>query len=337
MTPLRRRMVEDMQLRNLSPRTIQCYTWHVQQFAAFFGRSPEQLGPQHIREFQVYLVQKKKVSWDSFNQCVCALKFLYRHSLKVRWHVEQIPFAKKPKKLPSVLGPDEVQRLLSCVDTLRPRLVLTTIYSAGLRIQEALQLKPTAIDSQRGQIRVNGKGSRERMVPLSPRLLKELREYYKQIRPEKWLFPSVKSQQKPLNSACVQKACQRAVKRAGITKRATPHTLRHSYATGLLEAGVDLLTIQCLLGHSSFSTTLVYLHVRRPHLESIQSPLDRLPVPQCPRLVLPEDSSTPTESHSSTPAGDHSSAAQQPSASAEEPPIQPQDPSRADQDPTRPA
>ncbi len=319
MTPLRRRMIADMQIRNLSPRTIQCYTWHVAQFAAFFGRSPEVLGPEQVREFQVYLVQQKKASWDSFNQCVCALKFLYRHTLKVRWHVDQIPFAKKPKKLPTVLGPEEVQRLLSCVDTLRPRLVLTTIYSAGLRIQEALGLKPQHIDSQRGQIRVNGKGSRERMVPLSPRLLSELREYYKQVRPQKWLFPSVKSQHKPINPACVQKACQRAVRRAAISKRATPHTLRHSYATGLLEAGVDLLTIQRLLGHSSFSTTLVYLHVRRPHLESIPSPLDWLPVEQCPRLVLPEDSSA--QADSSTPP-DENSPVEENSPSDENSPVE---------------
>ena len=295
MTPLRRRMMADLQIRNRSPRTIQCYTWHVQQFAQFFGRSPERLGPEHVREFQVYLVQQKKASWASFNQCVCALKFLYRHTLKVPWSVQQIPFAKKPKRLPTVLGPEEVQRLLECTEPIRPRMVLTTLYSAGLRIEEALRLKLTDVDSQRGQLRVWGKGSRERMVPLSPRLLRELREYWKQVRPESYLFPAIKSPDRPLNAACVQKACQQAVRRAGITKRATPHTLRHSYATGLLEAGVDLLTIQRLLGHSSFSTTLVYLHVRRPHLESIPSPLDWLPVSQCPRMVQPDDSSASTD------------------------------------------
>jgi site-specific recombinase XerD len=177
-------MAEDLQIRNRSPRTIQCYTWHVAQFAAFFKTSPEQLGPAEVREYQVHLVQQKKVGWSSFNQCVCALKFLYRTTLNVDWHVEQIPFGKRPKKLPSVLGPEDVQRLLASTTAITPRMVLTTLYAGGLRLQEALQLQLKDIDSQRGQIRVTGKGSRERLVPLSPRLLTELRDYWNERRPE---------------------------------------------------------------------------------------------------------------------------------------------------------
>jgi integrase/recombinase XerD len=284
MSALRQRMIQDMQIRNLSPRTVECYVYHVRCFAKHFGRSPEQLGPEEVRQYQVHLVQEKKASWSSFNQAVCALRFLYGTTLACPWPVVQIPFAKRPKKLPVVLGPEEVQRLLPCIQPLKPRVVLTTIYAAGLRLDEAIHLQATDIDSSRMLLRVaQGKGAKERLVPLSPRLLEELRVYWRQVRPPRWLFPGAQSEQ-PLDPATVQKACSRAAKEAGLTKHVTPHVLRHSYATGLLERGVDLLTIQRLLGHRSFSTTLIYLHVRRPHLESVVSPLDWLPVQQCPRF-----------------------------------------------------
>jgi len=284
MTPLRERMTQDMQIRNLSPRTIECYTYHVGCFAKHFGRSPEQLGPEEVRQYQVYLVQEKKASWTSFNQAVCALRFLYRTTVPRAWPVTQIPYAKKPKKLPVVLGPEEVQRLLGCARPLKPRVLLTTIYATGLRLEEATHLKVRDIDSARMLLRVaHGKGAKERLVPLSPRLLVELREYWKVVRPDRWLFPGGAADH-ALSATTVQKSCKRAALEAGIPKHVTPHTLRHSHATALLEAGVDLLTIQRLLGHRSFSTTLIYLHVRRPHLESIQSPLDLLPLDQCPRF-----------------------------------------------------
>jgi site-specific recombinase XerD len=275
-------MLADMQIRNLSPHTIECYLRHVAGFAKYFNRSPQALGPEEVRRYQVYLVQEKKASWSSFNQAVCALRFLYRTTLACDWPVVQIPYAKRPKKLPVVLGPEEVQRLLPCVHPLKSRLVLTTIYAAGLRVDEATHLEVTDIDSVRMLLRVaRGKGSKERLVLLSPRLLEELRSYWRVVRPTRWLFPGAKPD-RPLRSATVQKACVQAAKEAGLTKHVTPHALRHSYATGLLERGVDLLTIQHLLGHRSFSTTLIYLHVRRPYLESIPSPLDWLPVAQCP-------------------------------------------------------
>jgi len=296
MTPLRERMIQDMQIRNLSPRTVECYTYHVGCFAKHFGRSPELLGMEEVRAYQVYLVQQKKASWSSFNQAVCALRFLYGVTLRQKWPVLQIPFAKKPKTLPVVLGPDEVQRLLPCIKPLKPRVLLTTIYAAGLRLQEATHLRVADIDSARMLLRVAcGKGAKERLVPLSPRLLGELREYWKAVRPTKWLFPGG-TLDRPISDTTVQKSCKRAARDAGIAKHVTPHTLRHSYATGLMEAGVDLLTISRLLGHRSFSTTLVYLHVRRPHLERTVSPLDLLPVEQCPRFAEPAPLSSPAPS-----------------------------------------
>jgi site-specific recombinase XerD len=181
------------------------------------------------------------------------------------------------------LGAEEVSQLLACVPVLKHRVVLTTLYAAGLRLTEGTHLRVADIDSQRMQLNVRlGKGAKQRLVPLSPRLLAELRQYWKQYRPRDYLFPG-KTADVPLSSTTIQKACQRAVAAAGIVKSVTPHTLRHSYATGLLEAGVDLLTIGQLLGHKSFMTTMIYLHVRRPHLESTPSPLDWLPVRQCPR------------------------------------------------------
>lgn len=287
MTPLRQRFIEDMQIRNRSPRTIECYVYHVACFAKHFGRSPEHLGLEQVRQYQVYLVQEKKASWCSFNQAVCALRFLYRITLPRPWPVSMIPFPKRPKRLPLVLSPQEVQQLLACATPLKHRLILTTLYAAGLRLEEGLQLRVADIDSPRMLLRVAcGKGAKERLVPLSPRLLTELREYWQVCRPPNWLFPNSRTDA-PLSDGTVQKACKRAPRKAGIVKRVTPHRLRHSYATHLLECGVDLLTIQRLLGHRSFSTTLVYLHVRRPHLESIQSPLDWLPLEQCPRIAAP--------------------------------------------------
>src|SRR3990172_3481251 len=242
MTPLRERMTQDMEIRNLSPRTIECYAYHVGCFAKHFGRSPEQLGPEEVRQYQVYLVQEKKASWTSFNQAVCALRFLYRTTVPRAWPVTQIPYAKNPKKLPVVLGPEEVQRLLGCARPLKPRVLLTTIYATGLRLEEATHLEVRDIDSARMLLRVAcGKGAKERLVPLSPRLLGELREYWKAVRPTQWLFPGG-TLDRPISDTTVQKSCKRAARDAGLTKHVSPHVLRHSYATGLMEAGVDLLT-----------------------------------------------------------------------------------------------
>jgi integrase/recombinase XerD len=288
MSALRERMIQDMQIRNLSPRTVECYVSHVARFAKHFGRSPAGLGPEEVRQYQVYLVQKKKAGWSDFNQAVCALRFLYQTTLQRGWRVIHIPYAKRPKKLPVVLCPEEVQKLLECVGPLKQRILLTTLYATGLRVEEGCSLQVTDIDSARMMLRVaRGKGAKERLVPLSPRLLEELRRYWKVFRPATFLFPGAKPG-RPLHTASVQRACREAARKAGLAKRVTPHTLRHSYATSLLERGVDLLTIQRLLGHRSFSTTLIYLHVRRPHLESVISPMDWLPVSQCPAWERPK-------------------------------------------------
>jgi site-specific recombinase XerD len=311
LSPLAQRMAGDMCVRNLSQRTIDAYTYHVDRFARFFDKSLDQLGPEEIRTYQLHLIEERKASWSAFNQAVCSLRFLYRITLPRPWVVQQVPFGKRPKRLPSVLGPEEVSQLLACVPLLKHRTILLTLYAAGLRLSEASHLRLADIDGPRMQIHItNGKGRKERLVPISPRLLHELREYWKADRPSNYLFPG-KTEDVPLSSATVQKACKLAAALAGIHKSVTPHTLRHSYATGLLEAGVDLLTISRLLGHSSFITTMVYLHVRRPHLESTPSPLDWLPVRQCPRWLDPNQAG-PSTGPSNTPVNNNPSANSEP-------------------------
>jgi len=290
-TPLIQRMAEDMTIRNLAQKTIDAYTYHVGRFATFLEKPAEQATPEDVRSFQLHLVEERKVGWSTFNQAVCGLRFLYRITLPRPWHVEMIPFGKRPKKLPTVLCTNEVEQLLACVKSLKHRTLLLTLYAAGLRLGEATSLQIPDIDSQRMLLHINrGKGQKDRIVPLSPRLLSELREYWKQERPPTYLFPG-RTPEVPLSGTTIQKMCKQAALKAGLSKRISPHTLRHSFATGLLEAGVDLLTIGRLLGHKSFSTTLIYLHVRRPHLESTPSPIDWLPVRQLPGWKTPPPSS----------------------------------------------
>jgi len=303
LSPIAQRMAGDMRIRNLSPRTIDAYTYHVERFAKHFGKALDELGPEEIRQYQLHLIEVKNASWSSFNQAVCGLRFLYHVTLPKPWVVQHIPFGKRPKRLPAVLGSEEVSQLIACVPTLKHRTVLLTLYASGLRLTEATHLLVADIDSTRMQLNIRcGKGCKQRLVPLSPRLLQELREYWKQTRPASFLFPG-KTPDVPLSSATIQKACKLAAALARINKPVTPHTLRHSYATGLLEAGVDLLAIGRLLGHKSFTTTMIYLHLRRPYLESIPSPLDWLPVRQCPRWL---------ESNSEPPAKDASNLAPPP-------------------------
>jgi len=286
-TPLIRRMAEDMLLRNLSERTIDSYTYHVGRFAEFLNKSIEQTTPEDVRSFQLHLVEHKKVGWSSFNQAVCGLRFLFSTTLPREWPVTMIPFGKRPNTLPEVLSAAEVEQLLSCVCSQKHRTVLLTLYAAGLRLSEATSLTIPDIDSSRMLLKVRcGKGRKDRLVPFSPRLLEAWRDYWRTYRPPTYLFPG-KSAERPLSGTTIQKVCKQAAFRAGLRKHITPHTLRHSHATGLLEAGVDLLTIGRLLGHRSFSSTLVYLHVRRPHLESTPSPIDWLPVQQLPGWEAP--------------------------------------------------
>lgn len=290
---LTERMADDMLLRNLSQATVDAYTYHVGRFAEFLGKSPEDASPEDVRSFQIHLIKERNVGWSSFNQAVCGLRFLYRHTFPRQWVVEMVPFGKRPKTLPEVLSGEEVSRLIECVSNIKHRCFLLTLYSAGLRLNEAARLTIPDIDSQRMQLRVAcGKGAKERRVPLSPRLLSELREYWKKYRPPQYLFAG-RTSDVPLAPTTIQKVCKAAAAKAGIERNITPHTMRHSFATHLLEAGVDLLTISRLLGHKSFSTTMKYLHVRQLHLHSVPSPADWLPVRQLPGWRQPGNQPEP--------------------------------------------
>ena len=279
-TALTRRMADDMKLRNYSQKTIDAYTYHVGRFAEFLGRSPESAVPEDVRSFQLHLIEKRKASWSSFNQAVCGLRFLFRTTFPRDWVVSMVPFGKRPKRLPQVLSGEEVSRLMACVANNKHRTFLLTLYSTGMRLSEAAGLKIADVDSQRMQLRITaGKGLKERRVPLSPRLLTELREYWKQYRPPQYLFPG-RTSDVPFAATTIQKVCKSAAIKAGLQNDISPHTLRHSFATHLLEAGVDLLTISRLLGHSSFSTTIKYLHVRHSNSEFVRRP-SLSAVPRC--------------------------------------------------------
>jgi len=280
MTALRQRMTEDMQVRNLALNTQTCYVQQVSLFARHFDKSPELLGPEDIRAYQVYLTSEKKLATGSVLIAVAALRFLYKVSLKKDWSFEDvIPAPKKPQRLPVVLSPEEVLHFLSCVGNTRHRAILTTCYAAGLRISEAIHLRPTDIDSQRMVIRVDqGKGQKDRYVMLSPTLLETLRSYFRAVRPQVWLFEGDVSGQ-PINRSSVEQACQKARRLSGIRKPITPHSLRHGFAVHLLESGTDVRTIQLLLGHRSLATTARYLRIATTKVCSTSSPLDLLPHP----------------------------------------------------------
>lgn len=265
MTELRQRMIADLRIRNYSPRTIDCYTRGVAAFARHFGQSPAALGPEQIRAYQTYLVETKQASWAAFNQAVCALRFLYGTTLARPAMVENIPFPRLPKRLPVVLSPAELTRFFAAIPNLKHRTVLMTMYAAGLRVLEALHLRVADVDSGRQCVRVEqGKGQKDRYTLLSPTLLAQLRSYWKATRPASaWLFPGRRGEA-PLDATAVQRCCGPAAGRAGLAKRVTTHTMRHCFATHLLEAGTDLRTIQQLLGHRSLQTTAVYLHVVTP-------------------------------------------------------------------------
>ena len=279
MTPLRQRYRQDLQLRNYSVKTQQVYEECVSLFARHFGKSPELLGAEDIRSYQLYLAHEKKASWSRFNQTVCALRFLYRHTLHKDWIIQHIPFPRKESRLPQVLSLAEVSRFLQAIPQLKYRMLLTTIYATGLRASEALHLEVADIDSPRMSIRVRqGKGHKDRYALLSPKLLVLLREYWKAVRPTRWLFPS-SAPDRPVSLDSLQEAVRRARRASGLAKRVTAHTLRHSFATHLLESGTNIRVIQVLLGHNSLRTTARYTHVTTAALASTVSPLDSLPTP----------------------------------------------------------
>ena len=276
MTTLRQRMIEDLKIRNRSPRTINTYTACVAHFARHFGKSPELLGPEEIRQYQVYLVHERKVSWSYFNQVVSALRFLYRVTLAREWTISHIPYPRQPRKLPVILSPAEVQRFLETIKQLKYRAILMTAYAAGLRLSEVIHLQVADIDSQRMLIRVRqGKGQKDRYVMLAPTLLPLLRRYWRQERPKLWLFPGHRPEM-PIECSTVQRACSQAGRNAGLTKPVTVRVLRHCFATHLLEAGANIRVIQTLLGHRSLSTTQRYTYVSEKTVHATVSPLELL-------------------------------------------------------------
>ena len=276
MTDLRQRMLEDLRIRNLSKGTQENYVHQVARFARHFDRSPEELGPEHIRAWQVHLVERG-VSWSLLNQAVCALRFFYTVTLGRDWAVRHIPYAKKEKKLPVVLSTAEVQRLLAAVTNPKHHAILLLAFSGGLRVSEVTHLRLEDIDSERMVINIRGgKGKKDRFVPLSPILLEQLRSYWRTSRPKPFLFPGADPHQ-PINRGTVAAMCRAAAQRAGLGKRVTPHTLRHCFATHHLDAGADLRIVQMLLGHGSLKTTALYLHVSTKRLQDMPTPLDLLP------------------------------------------------------------
>jgi site-specific recombinase XerD len=266
-------MIDDLRIRNYSRCTINNYIRMVARFAQHFGRSPERLGPEHVRDYQLHLLASK-TSWGVFNQTVAALRFLYRVTLKQNWPLERLPYGKKPKRLPCVLSQQEVLQFLGAITNPMHRIALTAAYAAGLRVSEVVTLRVEDIDSARMLIHVRqGKGQKDRIVSLSEVLLRSLRAYWREYRPTVWLFPGQKLGE-PICKRTLQGACERADRAAGLKKHVTAHTMRHSFATHLLEAGTDIRTVQALLGHASLSTTAIYAHVQRRLVTATRSPLD---------------------------------------------------------------
>lgn len=283
MTTLRQRMIEDMQVRNLSPHTQTCYVQQVSLFARHFHKSPEMLSPDDIRAYQLYLTNEKKLAPGSILIAVASLRFLYKVTLHKDWKFEDvIPAPKKPQKLPVVLSPEEVLHFLGCVQSFKHRTILTVCYAAGLRISEAVSLVAADIDSKRMVVRIDqGKGQKDRYVMLSPKLLEILRDWWRAEKPEHWLFPG-DFPGEHISKGAVQRACQKAQSLCRISKPITPHSMRHAFAVHLLESGTDVRTIQLLLGHRSLATTARYLRIATSKVCSTTSPLDLLPRPVAP-------------------------------------------------------
>ena len=277
MTPLRQRMIEDMQLRNFATTTQRSYIHYVADFAKHFNRSPQDLDLEAVRQYQLHLAQERKLSPQSINTFVSAVQCLYLVTLEMPWEKHDFPRARLEEKLPVVLAPDEVQRFLDQVTGVKHRAVLLTCYGSGVRISEAVSLKLSDIDSHRMLIRVeHGKGGKDRYSMLSPCLLEILRAYCRILRPAgPWLFPSWRPHLH-LTAGAVQTVCREAWQRSGLGKRVTPHMLRHSFATHLLERGVDTRVIQALLGHSRIDTTARYVAVSPATVSATASPLDQL-------------------------------------------------------------
>ena len=284
MTRLRQRMLEELQRRNYSQETTRSYIHAVRQFAEYFGKSPQELGAEEVRRYQLYLLNEKKYAAGTVEIRMSALRFLYKKVLKRRdLTFDDLVYPKRPKKLPVVLSSEEVARLIEATTNPMHRAMLMVLYGTGIRRTEASLLRVSDIDSQRMVLHIRqGKGSRDRDVPLSHRLLEALREYWRWRKPKDFLFPSSaghRGQERPISDKTVWHVCKGAAQRAGIQKKIGPHTLRHSFATHHMEAGTDLRTIQLLLGHAHLEHTTVYLHLSHRHLHAATSPLEQLAIP----------------------------------------------------------
>jgi integrase/recombinase XerD len=280
-TRLRKAMLEELERRNFSQSTTRTYIRTVEDFARYFHRRPDQLGPKHVREYQAQLFTKRKLAPNTVTQRLAALRFFFIKTLRKPWSVAETPYPKKVVHLPTILSPEEVARLIDAADTPFHRMLLMTAYATGVRRAELAHLKVSDVDSQRMVIHVQGgKGRKDRDVMLSPKLLEALREYWRGLRrkPKVWLFPGNRwhTAEHPVTTKVVWSACRIAAQRAGITKQVHPHTLRHCFATHLLEAGADLRTIQVLLGHRDLEETTLYLHLSQKHLGATASPLDAI-------------------------------------------------------------
>jgi integrase/recombinase XerD len=282
MTPNRRLMLEELQRRNYAPTTVQTYLKILQNFSKHFRKAPDRLGAEEIRKYQVHLFRDRRLSGRTVAQHVAALRFFFVKTLKRAYLLEHAPMPKEEKRLPVVLSRQEVARLIHGTRRPMPRAMLMTLYGTGMRRSELVRLKVTDIDSQRMVIHIrNGKRGRDRSVPLSPRLLEALRDYARGMKLQTYLFPGSRGRRRvdrPISTKMVWRACREASERAGIRKPISPHSLRHSYATHLLEDGTDLYTIQLLLGHADLKHTTLYLHLSTRHLHGVKNPLDQIPL-----------------------------------------------------------
>jgi len=280
-TQLRKKMLEELQRRNYSKSTIESYLHAVEDFARYFGKSPDQLNQEHIRQYHLHLVNERKLAVNTVVGRLSALRFFFVKTLRRPYQREDLPSPRRPKKLPTVLSQNEVARLLASAGNLFHYAIVMTLYSTGLRRAELARLRVTDIDSERMILHVHqGKGNRDRDVPLTPKLLETLRTYWRWKKPQTWLFPreGMADAEQPISTKSVYFAVQESAKRAGLQKPVSPHTLRHSWATHLLENGADLRTIQMLLGHADLEHTTVYLHMSQRHLQAVSNPVEAMAV-----------------------------------------------------------
>ena len=276
MTVLKQRMLDDLRIRNYAPTTVECYVRSVTEFAKHFNKPPDQLGPEEIRAWQLHLLKEKKVKLSTYIQAVCGLRFFYRNTLNRQVEIDRIPLPRYEMKLPVILSKEEVKALLEAPKKLGDRAVLATMYGAGLRVSEVTGLKVADIDGKRKVIHVRGgKGNKDRQVMLSDPLREVLLAWWRRTRPTEWLFPGEKPG-RPVSRETVFRACKEAARLAGIAKSVHPHSLRHAFATHLLDDGVSLPVIQALLGHVNLKTTARYLHVSDTAVRTTRSPLEML-------------------------------------------------------------